>query len=246
MVCSVIFSYTKLTQIPSLETTIVWSVDANVTLFGIKFTILFIVCIMIFLILIPFSVILTFTRLLSQFKIIQHFKPLLDAFQGPYKTEHFYWPGLQVVMRAIFFGLSALEKNINLTLGITLLVTAGYFQGLFSVFKSNYKNFNELVLLLTMVALFSAHTQGNNSTEVVNTLVILAGIQFCLIVTYHIINFALNGWIINKLQPWINKHKRFLIIGRDIQSGRILQNVNAPDITYNYTEFREPLAGHDL
>jgi len=74
-----------------------------------------------------------------------------------------------------------------------------------------------------MVALFSAHTQGNNSIEVVNTLVILTGIQFYLIVTYHIITFALKGWIISKLQPyaWVNKHKEILIIGRDIQSSRI-------------------------
>ena len=246
MVCSVVFAYTKLTQLPSLKATVVWSVDANVTLFGVKFAILFIACIVIFLLLIPFSVILTFTRLLSRFKIVQRFKPLIDAFQGPYKTGYYYWPGLQVIMRAIFFGLSALEKNINLTLSITMLVTAGYFHGLFSVYKSNYKNYNELLMLLNMVALFAACTQGNSSIVVVNALILLAAIQFCLIVTYHIINFAHNGWIINKLEPWVDKYKGRLRIGGGIHNNIILHNVNAPDVTYNYTEFREPLAGHDF
>ena len=43
---SVLFSYSTITHLPSKHTTVVWSVDTNVPLFGIKFTILqlFIAC----------------------------------------------------------------------------------------------------------------------------------------------------------------------------------------------------------
>jgi len=150
-------------------------------------------------------------------------------------------------MRVAFFGLSALQKNVNLTLGITLLVTAGYFHGLFSVYKSNYKNYNELLILLNIVALFSVRTQYSSSMDVVNSLIGLAAIQFSFIITYHIVRFANDGWILTKLQPWIFKLKRWLRIGGGIHNYAIaLQTINAPDVTYDYTEFREPLAGHDF
>ena len=77
---NVLFSYSTITHLPSKHTTLVWSVDANVPLFGVKFTILFIVCLILFLILVPFNVILLFTRTLSRFRFVNKFKPLLDAY----------------------------------------------------------------------------------------------------------------------------------------------------------------------
>ena len=44
IVSSVLFFYSTITHLPSKHTTLVWSVDANVPLFGVRFTILFIVC----------------------------------------------------------------------------------------------------------------------------------------------------------------------------------------------------------
>ena len=66
--------------------------------------------------------VLIFTRKFSQFKRINYFKPLLDAYQGPYKIKFYYWTGLQLLIRAIFFGLSSLDKGLNLMLSIIVLV----------------------------------------------------------------------------------------------------------------------------
>ena len=87
---SVLFSYSTIIHLPSERTTLVWSIDANVSLIGVRFALLFIVCLMLFLFLLPFNMLLLFTRLLSRFKFIAKFKPLLDAYQGPYKIK-FYW-----------------------------------------------------------------------------------------------------------------------------------------------------------
>ena len=72
-VSTVLFSYSTITELPSGHQHLVWSIDASVPLFGVKFTILFITCLMLFLILIPFNFILMFTRWLSQFKMIKSF-----------------------------------------------------------------------------------------------------------------------------------------------------------------------------
>ena len=117
----VLFFYSTITDLPSNKTTVVWSVDANVPLFGAKFIVLFTACLILLIIIIPFNVVLTFTRILSRHRTINYFKPLLDAYQGPYKNRYYFWPGLQLLVRAIFFGLSALDKNINLAIGLVLL-----------------------------------------------------------------------------------------------------------------------------
>ena len=57
-VLTVLFSYSTITHLPSGHKQIVWSIDASVPLFGLKFTILFIICLVLFSLLIPFNIIL--------------------------------------------------------------------------------------------------------------------------------------------------------------------------------------------
>ena len=91
VVLTVLFSYSTITHLPSGHRQIVWSIDASIPLFGLKFTILFITCLVLFLLLIPFNIILLFTRYLSQFRVINYYKSLLDAFQGSYKDKYYYY-----------------------------------------------------------------------------------------------------------------------------------------------------------
>ena len=85
VVLTVLFSYSTITHLPSGHQQIVWSIDASVPLFGITFIILFIACLALFLLLIPLNITLLFTRYLWIFRVINYYKPLLDAFQGSYK-----------------------------------------------------------------------------------------------------------------------------------------------------------------
>ena len=80
-----LFSYSTITELPSNRHHLVWSIDASVPIFGVKFTLLFITCLILFVALIPFNMTLLFTRYVMRFRIINRFKPLLDAFQGSYK-----------------------------------------------------------------------------------------------------------------------------------------------------------------
>ena len=89
--------------------------------FGVKFVALFTVCLTLFAILLPFNATLLFTRTLSRHRSVNHFKPLLDVYQAPYKMKCYYWVGLHLLIKALFYALSALEKSTNLTIGIIVL-----------------------------------------------------------------------------------------------------------------------------
>ena len=110
-VLTVLFSYSTITQLPSGDQQLVWSIDASVPLFGLKFTILFITCLVLFLLLIPFNIILLFTRYLSQFRIINQFTPLLDALQESYNAKYYYWVGVNLILRSVCFSFYAFHTK---------------------------------------------------------------------------------------------------------------------------------------
>ena len=252
IVSSVLFFYSTITHLPSKHTTLVWSVDANVPLFGIRFTILFIVCLILFLILVPFNVILLFTRTLSKFKFINKFKPLLDAYQGPYKDKFYYWVGLQLLIRAVLFGVSSLDKNINLATSIILFGVLGVLHGVTRPFKVIYKSYQELILIFNLQTLYalSLYSKDGNNITIVNIMIIMAALQFISIISYHGITYVSDGLIrkriqlsVNKLTEWITSlHSKSQPQQFQLQ-GSIRDNI--PEVAFNYHEYREPLVGQD-
>ena len=70
VVLTVLFSYSiaTITHYPSGDKQIVWSIDASVPLFGLKFTILFITCLVLFFILL-FCITLLSAKFLLKFKV---------------------------------------------------------------------------------------------------------------------------------------------------------------------------------
>ena len=253
IVSSVLFFYSTITHLPSKHTTLVWSVDANVPLFGVRFTILFIVCLILFLILVPFNVILLFTRTLSRFRFINKFKPLLEAYQGPYKDKYYYWTGLQLLLRAVVFEISSLDRNINFTVSIILFGIIGVIQAALHPFKINYKNYQELILAMNLQALYaiSLYSQDVTNTTAVNIMITMAAVHFIFIITYHMITYARGGVIRNKIQlslntftGWITRLHRKSQPQQFQLEDKIHDNI--PEVTFNYREYREPLVGQDL
>ena len=244
-VSSVLFSYSTITHLPSSDKTLVWSVNANVPLFSIKFTLLFIVCLILFFVLIPFNIILLFTRTLSRFQFINRFKPLLDAYQGPYKQRFYYWTGLQLLIRALFYGISTLDTSVNLAVSTTALSVIIGLHGVTSPFKSNFKNYQELLYIINLQILYILTSQYQGTT-IVYVMVTLAAIQFIFIIVYHIITYSYNGVIkikinhfTNKFTVWISK----LNTPSNADLHDRLHNIEIPEVTYNYRELREPLVG---
>ena len=252
IVSSVLFFYSTITHLPSKHTTLVWSVDANVPLFGVRFTILFIMCLILFLILVPFNIILLFTRTLSRFRFINKFKPLLDAYQGPYKDKYYYWTGLQLLIRAMFFGISSLDRNINIAISILLLSVIIGYHGVMQPFKIKHKNYQEMLLFFNLQGLYVilSYSQGISDTSAITVMITVAAVHFSFIMVYHVITYVHDGVIRNKIQlcintltGWITRlHKK-----SQPQRFQLQDNIrdNIPEVAYNYSECREPLVGVD-
>ena len=250
IVSSVLFSYSTITHLPSKHTTLVWSIDATLPLFGVKFTIMFIMCIIIFLMMVPFNAILVITKTMSRFNIVTKFRPLLDAYQGPYKCQYYYWIGAQLLIRVVFFAISSLDRNLNLTIGMLLLSLITTVQGVVGPYKNKTRNYHELAYMLSLHGLYTItlYLQDTTSTMAVNVLVAMAILHFSTIIMYHISIYMCDGVIRRKLNKsvvtlirWMKqssvKHQKFQL--EDKTRNRI------PEVAFNYCEFQEPLVGVD-
>ena len=242
-VSSVLFYYSTITHLPSGHTTLVWAVDANVPLFGLKFTVLFIVCLILFVILLSFNAVLCFTKTAMRLHSVNHFKPLIDAYQGPYNYKCYYWTGLMLIIRAIFFGLSALDTNINLTIGVILLVVVALIQRSLIPFKDKWKNLHEISYILNLSTIYVL-SFGHYKVPI-NIMITIAALQFSLIILHHSINNICGGVIMYKLKNFIEMTKKWVTRSQNIPEHHIeLKNI-PPDKIYNYQELRDSLIGQD-
>ena len=218
IVSSVLFFYSTIIHLPNKHTTLVWSIDPTVPLFGVKFTVLFIACLILFLILVPFNIVLLFTRTLSRFGFINRFKPLLDAYQGPYKISYYYYTGIQLLIRAIFFALSSLERNTNLVLGTIILSMIIGIQGIICPLKNKVKNIQEMFYIINLQILYIIALYNHQSINIIafNVLFGIAAFQFALIIIYHVITYSCYNKFrakmhlrITTISRWITRHSKF-------------------------------------
>ena len=251
IVSSVLFFYSTITHLPSKHTTLVWSVDANVPLFGVRFTMLFIVCLILFLMLVPFNVILLFTRMSSRLKFVNQFKPLLDVYQGPYRANFNYWTGLQLMIRVMLFGVSSLDRQTNIGISIILISIIIGFHGTVQPFKFQFKNYQELIFFnLQALYVISLYDQSATSITVINIMFIITAFHFTCIIIYHIVTYVHSGVIRNNIQLMIKAHTRWVTRlynksqHKQFQlQGRIRDKI--PEVAFNYSEYREPLVGQE-
>ena len=253
IVCQVLFFYSEIIHLPSKHTTLVWSLDVSVPLFGVKFLIAFLICLVIFIVLLHFNVLLLFARQLLCFKYINTFKPLLDAYFGPYKDKFFYWTGLQLMLRAVFFGLSAFHRNVNLTYGIILLGFLLSFQGLVCPFKSMHKNIQESLIILNLQAVYvlALYTDDdtNASIQIIQVLILLVLVYFIIVFSYHCLMST------STCSKVILRVRNKLVIHLEVLKGKVFMSKSTSDeidltsvnnrISGNYHEFQESLIALD-
>ena len=247
MVCHVLFFYTQTTHLPIKHRQLFWSVDTSVELFGVKFTILFVICVLIFSILILFNALLLFTKFLLRFKFINNFKPLLDPYFSPYKDRFLYWPGLQLLLRAVFFSLSPFNNQIVLFCGVVMAGILLCAQGIVQPFKNLFNNIQESLVLLNLLlvyitASYNYYNDVNHSAAQYLILVVL--VYFILFMMYTCIT-TLCGNIIQQLtdvaSSCLKSWKMFKSQSVSFELSKKNMQNEIPDRTFNYKEFREPL-----
>ena len=248
-VCQVLFFFSSVTHLPNKHITLFWSVDTGVQLFGVKFCILYTVSLLIFLMLLLFNILLLFPRLLSHWKFINYFKPLLDAYFGPYKLNYPFWTGLQLFIRSCFFALSALSRSASLFSGAVLAVTVLCTHGFVYPFKSRLKNFQESLVLLDLsavyvTALYNEYENSKYKLFIIRLLIITVLAYFIVLIFCHCI-MLMYGDAIKRRTTKIKQMLMKRITKKQTCSESVQLRSKVPDIAFNYKQFREPLIALD-
>ena len=246
IVCRVLFRYKTVTHLPSNHAKLVWLVNTNIPLFGIKFMFLFIVCIILFSILLPFNVILLFTRTLSRFKFITSFKPLLDPYFAPYKDKAFYWTGLLLLIRTMILALSAFAEHVSLIAISILIGGLLWWHGIVKPFQSKFENIQEATLMLILLAVHAVSSYSGGF-KLAQILITISVVYFLFVVFFYCFIFRFRNAIqrnATKLYDKIRKMLGLLVDDRDAIEMKTFKDSIA-DVTYNYKEFQEPLVVYD-
>ncbi|XP_065915481.1 uncharacterized protein [Dysidea avara] len=247
-VSTVLFSYSTITELPSNHQHLVWSIDASVPLFGVKFTILFITCLISFVVLIPFNMTLLFTRYVMRFRIINRFKPLLDAFQGSYKHKHYYWIAVYIIIRNVFFALHMFTAEVRLIVGAIILIITTTFYGYICPHKSILVNIQEYLLLINVTIIYSAsyHCSDTISSTITNVMITIALIHFTIILLYHFLTFTCHCNVENKLWDAKEKIIKCCHLTHYTPHREDMMSFEIPELTCNYAEYRDGLVSDDF
>ena len=247
-VLTVLFSYSTITCLPSGHQQIVWSIDASVPLFGLKFTILFITCLALFLLLIPFNITLLFTRYFLRFRIVSRFKPLWDAFQGSYKDKYYYWIAVHLALRSLFFTFYVFQTKLKLIISTMLLIIFSIYSGYVQPNKTKLVNIQEHLLLINLTIMYAAVSyEGSIFFIVTNVVISLAFVQFGIIVLYHFLTYTCHCDVTHMLKT--TKQKLMMKLSNknlNNNSNAVIALLNIPERTYNYTEYRDSLVSDDF
>ena len=248
-VCQILFFFSSVTQLPNKHTTLFWSVDTGVELFGVKFCILYTVSLIVFSMLLIFQIVLLFPRTVSRWSFINHFKPLLDAYFGPYKDKYPFWTGLQLLIRMSLFSLSALSRKVNLFSGAVLVGIVLCTHGVVYPYKRKYINIQESLVLLDLLAVYvtALYNECENSKYnwlIIRLLIITVLGYFIVLIFSHCIMLMYGDTVkvrANKIKEMLMM--RWFTRKQTCSESLELEQLSSkiPDVAFNYREFREPL-----
>ena len=247
--CRGLFFYTQVTSLESRRKETFWLIDTNVPLFGVKFFCLLIGCLALFVaLIIPLNLILLLPKLSYRIKYVHYFKPLLDVYQGAFKDNHRYWFGLELILRVVIFGVTALDSEISLLLNVLILAGIIIYLSYVQPFNSLKNSLLEWSFLMNAIVLLTfTFYYGKYKTEIyfrlLNSLIVMAFMEFVGIILFHP--------FLHISKPLIQLCRKKILIFQNFKSKydyemNPYQNLNIPDVTYNYIEFQEELLGEEL
>ena len=250
-IISSVFLYTTITSLPSMQFRIVWYLDPNIKLFGWKFLLLLIVCLVLAILLLILNAILLFTKTLMRFSVVHRLKPIIDALQGPFRSQYYYWMGMHLLIRnaILLISRSVLEKQLNISMVCIIIMIGAIVQSYIKPYKNKFINFQETLLLcnyviLSVLLLFDGGELLN--IIVLNVMIGLSFLQFMLIMAYHIYLFVFMHYCTRVQEPtravW-TKIKALCCHRRQTNYSNETIQLQIPEITFDYSEFQDSLVG---
>ena len=192
-------------EYPDRSKVAVWLYDGNVRYLQGKHIPLFLAAVIVLLLLfLPYTVVLSLGQWIQSrsrnrlFSWINNYrvKAFLDAYHGPFKTEHRYWHGLLFVVRSCLFLIFAFNRlgNPNVNLLAICVCTTALLVLLVLIGGNVYVNWYLQILDISFVAntgvfgattLYLRHTGGSQAV-LVYTSVGVALVTFAGIIIYHV------------------------------------------------------------
>jgi len=187
-----------------------------------------------------------FTRHLLRFRLINHFKPLLDAFQGSYKDKHYYWVAVNIILRGLFFALCGFKSNLQLIIATMILIIFTTYHGYTNPNKNKFTNIQELLLLINLAIMYAMSYQGSTKifSSATNVMISFAFIQFSIIILYHFLTYACKYNVMIVLHKVKENVTKFCNSKSDHHLNDIAL-LNIPEGTYNYSEYQDQLISND-
>ena len=190
---NVLFLYSTITDYPSNVSSVMWSIDANVPLFGLRHSVLFAFSLMMFLLLTLYTCLLLFGKILRNFKVTVYINPLLNAYNKAYKKNCCYWIGYELIIRCVLLAtlLAVNNSTISLIIGNSFLSMVQFnYQ---HPYHNHVNNFSQIVLNLNLLILYSTSLMVCEDQSirvfVVNTMVGCAVVQFILMIIINWFSF---------------------------------------------------------
>ena len=139
-----------------------------------------------------------------------------------------------------------MDRNINLIVSAMLLALFGGIHGAVQPFKDKLKNYQELTFILNLQGLYYIILLNGYNSVFTNVLILMAAVHFNFIITYHIITYMLSGVIRSKIQLSLNALTGWFIRkpANEIQLQDFTRD-NIPEVSFDYSDYREPLIGQD-
>ena len=247
----VLFSYTTVYTLPDHHSNVIWTWDSSIPLFGIKFSILFAVCLILFsCVLLPFNLLMLFTKFAYRFRVIaMHIKPYLDAYQAPFKDNCSYFFGIELVLRPMYFVIGNRILDAYKTLAVNILIFTLFMIYLCTIkpfettantalYISYILNAGSLVLLVTY---FDYDIKATSYIVLYDILLFIALAEFGMIVLYYCyINYLYRVKRISKVG---NAIARLIMYCKNSIVGSKHERINVVQLEplANYEQYQEEM-----
>ena len=239
----ILLSFTKLfrTFAPALTwvelscenaSTTVWYVDGTILYSSPRHLVMVAAAVMLLFLAIPYTLILLFDNVFEKYITNIHFfrrqwikfKPLIDAYHGPYKDNCRFWTGLLLLVRMSFTLVSLYLENLGTLIFITASTTVllSLLVASEGVYQKRYLNILECssYLNLGLLSALAAVFQGNKNNEKVVTItsVSIALVTFIGVLLFHVLLRLKDNECILKFI------KKFVCVKSDDDSEQLFKN----------------------
>ena len=249
-----LMSYTKIlltvtnalsmTRLPCNDSILtVWSIDGNIEYGSSKHLILVVFSCGVLVIGLAYPVLVLCAPLLERYSnkcipnklnLVAKFKPLLDAYGGPYKDKYRFWTGVTLMVRLILTVTFSFTVGrlviINAFIIITVVVGILTFTAK-GVYKKFYMSLLEAFYLINIFVLSTVSlaiaSLGSRNYQIATIISVSLSLLACLA------TMAMHLWynfIVKKIKNWIAKTRSSNDISGSIRSQRAVENDSRPPV----------------